>query len=91
MPAVLSGAVLALRHAPASVALWRRQGHAAAHAHLDLAGARAIKQWQDAVLAWQLLVESLPVGISLLLHSYIWQAPALCSRCCGWARSRAIW
>ncbi|MEI2692191.1 MAG: oligosaccharide flippase family protein [Anaerolineae bacterium] len=74
MPAVLSGAVLALRQAPATVALWRRQGRAAARAHLDLAGARAIKQWQDAVLAWQLLVESLPVGISLLLHSYIWRA-----------------
>lgn len=74
MQAVLGGFVLALRQAPATVALWRRQGRAAARAHLDLAGARAMKHWQDAVLAWQLLMESLPVGISLLLHSYIWRA-----------------
>jgi O-antigen/teichoic acid export membrane protein len=74
MPAVLGGAILALRQAPATAALWRRQGRAAARSYLNLAGARAMKHWQDAVLAWQLLMESLPVGISLLLHSYIWRA-----------------
>lgn len=74
MPAVLAGAGLALRQTPATVALWRRQGREAARAQLDRAGARVVKHWQDAVLAWRLLVESLPVGISLLLHSYIWRA-----------------
>jgi len=30
--------------------------------------------WQNALLAWHMLVESLPVGVSLLLRSYIWRA-----------------
>ena len=74
MPAVLAGAALALRQAPNTLALWRRQGGEAARVQFDRAGARAVKHWQDAILAWHLLVESLPVGISLLLHSYIWRA-----------------
>lgn len=74
MPGVLAGAGVALRQAPAWVARWRRQGRAAAAAQLDRAGRQAVRRWQDATLAGQLLIESLPVGISLLLRSYIWRA-----------------
>lgn len=71
---VPAGAGFALRQSAAAASLWRRQGRAAASRQLNLAGARAVQRWQDATLAWQLLIESLPVGVSLLLRSYIWRA-----------------
>jgi O-antigen/teichoic acid export membrane protein len=74
MPAVITGAAAALRSIPAAVPQWRRSGRTAASALVQAQGQRLVRQWDDARLAWYLLVESLPVGISLLLHSYIWRA-----------------
>jgi O-antigen/teichoic acid export membrane protein len=74
MPAVVTGAAVAARRMPAAVSLWRSSGRAAAGALVESQGQRLVRQWDDARLAWYLLVESLPVGISLLLHSYIWRA-----------------
>ncbi len=74
MPAVVTGAAAAVRSIPAAVPLWRRSGRSAASALVQAQGQRLVRQWEDARLAWHLLVESLPVGISLLLHSYVWRA-----------------
>lgn len=74
MPAVLAGAGAALRSVPAALTAWRRAGREAARAQVYALGERLVKQWSDATLAWHLFVESLPVGISLLLHGYIWRA-----------------
>lgn len=74
MPAIVVGATAALRGAPAGLAAWRARGRAAARAQLNEIGGRLAKKWSDFTLAWHLLVESLPVGISLLLHGYIWRA-----------------
>jgi O-antigen/teichoic acid export membrane protein len=74
MSGVIKGAVAAVRSLPAAVPLWRRSGRAAASAQVEAQGQRLVRHWDDARLAWYLFVESLPVGISLLLHSYIWRA-----------------
>jgi O-antigen/teichoic acid export membrane protein len=74
MPAIVAGGVAVVRSIPSTLAVWREQGRAAARQQLDRAGARLVRHWNDATLAWYLLVESLPVGISLLLHGYIWRA-----------------
>ncbi len=74
MPAVMTGGIAVLRGAPATLAVWRKQGRAAARAQVNRAGAAMVQKWNDFTLAWHLFVESLPVGVSLLLHSYIWRA-----------------
>ncbi len=74
MPAVLTGAAVTVRNAPTVIAVWRRSGRAAASALIEAQGERLVKYWSDARLAWYIFVESLPVGISLLLHNYIWRA-----------------
>ncbi len=71
---VLSGAWLAVRTAPITIGTWRREGKPSARETLYNLGARLGERWQDASLAWHMAVESLPVGISLLLRSYIWRA-----------------
>ncbi len=62
-----------MRSLPAAVPTWRRSGRQAASALVEAQGQRLVRRWDDARLAWHLFVESLPVGISLLLHSYIWR------------------
>lgn len=44
-------------------------------AGVSLSGAaRAVAgRWQEALLAWQMFVDSLPIGVSLILRSYIWR------------------
>lgn len=74
MPAVVTGSIAAARSAPAAVAAWRDEGRTAGRAQVNRAGAALGRKWNDFVLAWHLFVESLPVGVSLLLHSYIWRA-----------------
>lgn len=71
---VLAGAWVALRTAPLILHTWRAEGKGRAKDTLDGVGERLGKGWQDATLAWHMAVESLPVGISLLLRSYIWRA-----------------
>jgi O-antigen/teichoic acid export membrane protein len=73
-PAVITGAAAAVRSIPAALPVWRRAGRAAAAELIRSQGQRLVRQWDEARLAWHLFVESLPVGISLLLHSYIWRA-----------------
>lgn len=74
MPAVVAGAAVTARGLPAALRAWRQSGKAAAQRQIDALGQRLVKRWDDARLAWHLFVESLPVGISLLLHGYIWRA-----------------
>jgi O-antigen/teichoic acid export membrane protein len=74
MPPVVAGAVVAVRSLPAAARAWRGSGRQAARALVAAQGERLVKHWNDAALAWHLFVESLPVGISLLLHGYIWRA-----------------
>ncbi len=74
MPGVVRGAGAAVRSLPAAFSLGRRSGRATAKAAIEAQGQRLVRQWDDARMAWFLFVESLPVGISLLLHSYIWRA-----------------
>jgi O-antigen/teichoic acid export membrane protein len=71
---VLAGAWVAVRNASALLATWRGESKARARDDLYVAGDRLGKRWQDATLAWHMAVESLPVGISLLLRNYIWRA-----------------
>jgi O-antigen/teichoic acid export membrane protein len=73
MPGVVAGAAAALRSFPAAVPLWRRSGRNAASALIQAQGQRLVRRWDDARLAWYLFVESLPVGISLLLSNYVWR------------------
>jgi O-antigen/teichoic acid export membrane protein len=74
MPAVVAGAVAVVRRTPSALAVWRDEGREATRQQVSRAGAHLVKKWNDFTLAWHLLVESLPVGISLLLHGYIWRA-----------------
>lgn len=74
MPAVVTGAAVVLRGLPDALATRRRSGREAARSQISALGQRLVKHWDDATLAWHLFVESLPVGISLLLHGYIWRA-----------------
>ncbi len=71
---VLAGAWLAIRTAPVTLTAWRQDGKQNATETLYSLGERLSPRWQDATLAWHMFVESLPVGISLLLRSYIWRA-----------------
>lgn len=71
---VLAGAWLAIRTAPVTLTSWRQDGKQHAKETLTSLGERLGPRWQDATLAWHMFVESLPVGISLLLRSYIWRA-----------------
>lgn len=52
----------------------RRTAWAQAAAVINAQGQRLGQRWEDAQLTWHIFVESLPVGISLLLRSYIWRA-----------------
>ena len=70
---VLAGAWLAIRTAPVTLTSWRQDGKQQAKVTLYSLGERLGPRWQDATLAWHMAVESLPVGISLLLRSYIWR------------------
>ncbi len=74
MPAVVRGGLAAVRSIPAALPVWRRSGRAAASEQIRSQGERLVQRWDDARLAWFLFVESLPVGVSLLLHNYIWRA-----------------
>ena len=74
---VLAGAWLAIRTAPVTLTSWRQDGKQQAQVTLYSLGERLGPRWQDATLAWHMAVESLPVGISLLLRSYIWRAGVL--------------
>ncbi len=77
MPGVVQGAGAALRSLPAALSTRRRSGREAANALVQSHGQQLVRHWDDARLAWHLFVESVPVGISLLLHSYIWRAGVL--------------
>ncbi|MER2598829.1 MAG: oligosaccharide flippase family protein [Caldilineales bacterium] len=70
---VFSGGVVLLRSLPGLLSRRRRVGRAAAMNWLDEQGRHLAARWQEARLAAQLLVESLPVGISLVLQNYIWR------------------
>lgn len=74
MPETVRGGWIAVRGSPAVLLTWRREGKEAARAALYALGEKMGAAWQNAVLAWHMLVESLPVGVSLLLRSYIWRA-----------------
>ena len=74
MPEVVRGGATALLAAPQAVASWRRQGRSAARDTVNRAGAKLGAGWSNATLAWHMLVESAPVGASLLLRNYIWRA-----------------
>lgn len=74
MAGVIKGAGASVRSLPAALSTWRRSGRQAASALVEAQGQRLVRRWDDARLAWFLFVESLPVGISLLLHSYVWRA-----------------
>lgn len=71
---VLAAAWIVMRNTPALLVTWRRESKEHAKDDLYRAGDRLGKRWQDATLAWHMFVESLPVGISLLLRNYIWRA-----------------
>lgn len=62
---------LALAAASLPAALARRQPW---RATLQEVGGRLGSAWEDARLAWRMVVEATPVGISLLLRTYIWRA-----------------
>lgn len=62
---------LALAVVSLPVALVRRRPWRAVLPEL---GQRLGPAWEDARLAWRMVVEAVPVGISLLLRTYIWRA-----------------
>ena len=74
MPETVRGGWIALRSSPAALRSWRRDGKEAARAVVNAAGEKMGAAWQNVALSWHMLVESAPVGISLLLRSYIWRA-----------------
>lgn len=74
LPGVLPGAWVALSALPRAVAVWPRHGRAAAAATVAARGRGLGPLWQDALLAWRMFTQSLPVGVSLILRSYIWRA-----------------
>ncbi len=77
---VLPALATAVTALPAALAARRDAGQergerrAAAAAAINARGERLGQRWDDAQLIWRMFVESLPVGISLLLRSYIWRA-----------------
>lgn len=74
MPEVVRGSFVAVRGSPAALRAWRRDGKEAARDVINATGAKLGAAWQNALLSWHMFVESVPVGISLLLRSYIWRA-----------------
>ncbi|MEZ4769878.1 MAG: oligosaccharide flippase family protein [Caldilineales bacterium] len=74
MPETVRGGLIAARAGPGVLLTWRRDGREAARAAVNAAGEKMGAAWQNALLAWHMFVESVPVGISLLLRSYIWRA-----------------
>ena len=74
MPEVVRGGVVAARSSPSVLRAWRRDGKEAARAAINAIGETMGAAWQNVLLSWHLFIESLPVGISLLLRSYIWRA-----------------
>lgn len=74
MPEVVRGGLVAVRGSPAALRAWRRDGKEGARAAINASGQKMGAAWQNMLLSWHLFVESLPVGISLLLRSYIWRA-----------------
>lgn len=71
IPALLAG----LARLPLMVrARWQRQDRAASPTAAVPGVSRAVaSRWQEAWLAWQMFVDSLPIGVSLILRSYIWR------------------
>jgi O-antigen/teichoic acid export membrane protein len=69
--AALPRVLATLRH---NSALAEHSARSQAAATIDAQGQRLGQHWQDARLTWRIFAESLPVGISLLLRSYIWRA-----------------
>lgn len=75
---VIPGAILGLRNLSAATRL-RLLGQRAGQASVDGAAAQsrpeaqASSRWEDARLTWRMLVDSAPVGFSLVLRSYIWR------------------
>ena len=74
MPETVRGGLIAVRGSPAVLLTWRRDGKEAARTAIYELGEKMGAAWQNVVLSWHMLVESLPVGVSLLLRSYIWRA-----------------
>ena len=74
MPSLLRGGLAGAGAWLRALPVWRRSGRAAAAELVNAQAARVVKGWDDARLGWHLFVESLPVGLSLLLQSYIWRA-----------------
>lgn len=70
---LLPGAWQSLRSLPRVWQIVRREGRKQARAYLKAQGRQWGERWQQARLAWYMLVESVPVGISLVLRSYIWR------------------
>jgi O-antigen/teichoic acid export membrane protein len=71
---VLPGAWAGLWSLPGALRLRLQQGPARALAWVEERGRRLGQAWRDTTLSWHMLVESIPVGISLILRSYIWRA-----------------
>lgn len=71
---IIPSTLVALRSLPADLVILRRQGRTRAEAYIEAKGRWLGQRWQDARLIWHMFVESVPVGISLILRSYIWRA-----------------
>ncbi|MEA3336845.1 MAG: flippase [Chloroflexota bacterium] len=70
---IIPGFWVTITNLPGTLRRWRLEGREEARAWLDSQGQALGQHWQDTTLAWRMLVESLPVGISLILRSYIWR------------------
>lgn len=73
MPEVVTSSRRLLAAVRTALPTWRTRGKAAGLAEIESIGQRTIRQWENVRLAWHLFFEALPVGISLVLQSYIWR------------------
>jgi O-antigen/teichoic acid export membrane protein len=71
--AVIPGLLVTLGSLPGAWKALRQTGRSQARAFVDAQGQRLVARWDEVRLAGHLLVESLPVGISLILRNYIWR------------------